>query len=169
MRGSTPKPFEVSWRNRSLISAPTLLTDPVVSSPAEDRAPKLSPDGKWLAYHSNISGVTEVYIRPYPQAGKDERVSAHGGTEPMWSRDGMEIFYRSGSRIMSVARHSSGSGGFGAPQLLFAGAYDFSQDANWAVSPDGTFIMIKADPTTGRQLRVVFNWFDELRGASKAK
>ena len=51
----------------------------------------------------------------------------------------------------------------GAPQLLFSGPFDFSQGSNWSPSPDGTFIMVKADPTTGRQLRVVFNWFEELK------
>ncbi|WP_411281368.1 protein kinase domain-containing protein [Gemmatimonas sp.] len=143
---------------------------PVVSSPAEDRDPALSPDGKWLAYASDISGASEVYVRPYPQAGPVVQVSARGGAEPRWSRDGKEIVYRSGSRIMSVVHRSlSGSEAFGAPQLLFNGAYDFSQDHNWTLSPDGSFIMIKADPTTGRQLRVAFNWFDELRATSKAK
>ncbi|MEO7456129.1 MAG: hypothetical protein ABIY52_07685, partial [Gemmatimonadaceae bacterium] len=144
--------------------------NPVVSSPAEDRDARLSPDGKWLAYASDISGANEVYVLPYPQTGSGVRVSARGGTEPVWSRDGKELFYRSGSRIMSVVhRPLAGSGAFGAPQLLFEGAYDFSQDHNWSPSPDGSFIMIKADPTTGRQLRVAFNWFDELRAASKAK
>ncbi|MEP6491494.1 MAG: protein kinase [bacterium] len=144
--------------------------NPVVSSPAEDRGGRLSPDAKWLAYASDISGANEVYVRPYPQAGSGVRVSGRGGTEPVWSRDGKELFYRSGSRIMSVAyRPLSGPAAFGPPQLLFSGAYDFSQDHNWTPSPDGSFIMIRADPMMGRQLRVTFNWFDELRGASKAK
>ncbi len=144
--------------------------NPVMSSPADYGYPTLSPDGKWLAYASTTSGANEVYVRPYPQQAPSAQVSARGGTEPVWSRDGKELFYRSGSRIMSVAhRPLSGSGAFGAPQMLFNGAYDFSQDNNWALSPDGSFIMIKADPTTGRQLRVAFNWFEELRAASKAK
>ena len=144
--------------------------NPVVSSPADETEARLSPDGKWLAYTSTTSGSYEVYVRPYPQPGPSVQVSVRGGTEPMWSRDGKELFFRSGSRIMSAAhRPLAGSDAFGAPQLLFTGAYDFSQAHNWSVSPDGSFVMIKADPTTGRQLRVVFNWFDELRGASKAK
>jgi Tol biopolymer transport system component len=143
---------------------------PVVSSPADEREARLSPDGKWLAYASSISGANEVYVRPYPEPGPSLLVSSRGGTEPSWSRDGKELFYRSGSRIMSVVHHPlPGSEAFGAPQLLFNGAYDFSQGHNWTVSPDGSFTMIKADPTTGRQLRVVFNWFEELRAASKTK
>jgi hypothetical protein len=49
------------------------------------------------------------------------------------------------------------------------GTFDFSQERNWAISPDGSFIMIRADPTLGRELRVVFNWFGELARTSKAK
>jgi len=136
---------------------------PVVSTPADDRMPVLSPDGKWLAYTSTISGANEVYVRPYPQSGPSVLISSRGGTDPFWSRDGTELFYRSGSRIMSSA-HSplSGPGAFGTPQVLFSAAFDFSQERNWSPSPDGSFVMIKADPTMGRQLRVVFNWFDEL-------
>ncbi|MEO8563126.1 MAG: protein kinase, partial [bacterium] len=127
---------------------------PLVSSPADDRQPTLSGDGKWLAYTSNLSGANEVYVRPYPQTGPSVQASSRGGADPIWSRDGSELFYRSGSRIMSAAHHPlSASGAFGAPQVLFNGAFDFSQDRNWALSPDGSFIMIKADPTMGRQLR----------------
>ena len=143
---------------------------PIVASPADDRLPSLSPDGKWLAYTSTISGANEVYVRPYPNGESSVAVSSRGGTEPSWSHDGKQLFYRSGSRIMSASHDSrSASGGFGPPQVLFSGAFDFSQERNWTPSPDGSFIMIKADPTMGRQLRVVLNWFDELTGASKAK
>ncbi len=143
---------------------------PLVSSPADDRAPALSPDEKWLAYTSTISGANEVYVRPYPQDGPSVQVSSRGGTDPIWSRDGTELFYRSGSRIMSAAHHPlSTSGAFDVPRALFSGAFDFSQDRNWTLSPDGSFIMVRADPTLGRQLRVVFNWFNELTGKSAVK
>ena len=142
----------------------------LVSSPAEDRAGTLSPDGRWLAYASTMSGANEVYVRPFPNDGPSVRVSSRGGTDPTWSPDGTELVYRTGSRIMSAARNpSSASTPFSAPRLLFTGTFDFSQERNWAMSPDGSFVMVKGDPTIGRQLRVVFNWFDELTGASKAK
>jgi len=142
----------------------------LVTSPADDRAPTLSPDGKWLAYTSTVSGANEVYVRPFPQDGPSLRVSSRGGTDPMWSRDGAELVYRSGPRIMSAAHdRRSKSSPFAAPQLLFTGTFDFSQERNWAMNPDGSFIMIRADPTTGRQLRVVFNWFDELLGAPQGR
>ena len=142
------------------------IATPLVASPADERHPRLSPDGKWLAYASTVSGAAEVYVRPYPQTGPSVLVSMRGGTEPLWSHSGTELFYRSGSRIMSARRSSSGA--FATPQLLFTGAFDFSQEMNWSVGPDDAFIMVKADPTTGRQLRVVFDWFDELTGTGSS-
>ncbi len=136
----------------------------VVASPTDDREPALSPDGRWLAYTSDISGASEVYVRPYPGSGAAVLLSAKGGVEPHWSRDGTEVIYRSGSRMMSVSvRSSPDFAVVRAPQLLFNGPFDFSQSSNWSMNPDGTFIMVKADPTLARQLRVVFNWFDEVK------
>ena len=137
---------------------------PIVTSPEEDRQATLSPDGKWLAYTSNISGANEVYVRPYPEDGASVLVSARGGVEPRWTSSGSELLFRSGSRIMSATvRTRPTFSVVGAPRLLFSGPFDFSQDANWSPSVDGSFIMVKADPSMGRQLLVVFNWFEELK------
>ena len=141
---------------------------PILTSSADDKQPALSPDGKWLAYTSNLSGANEVYVRPFPAAGASVLVSSRGGVEPHWSRTGMELYYRSGTRIMAVAVQAAATFSMrGAPQVLFSGPFDFSQDHNWSPSPDGTFIMVKGDPTMGRQLRVVFNWFEELKAAGR--
>ena len=137
---------------------------PVVASPADDREPTLSADGRWLAYSSDISGATEVYVRPYLNIGSAVLVSTRGGAEPHWTADGKELLYRSGARIMSVAvRTRPDFAAVQGPKVLFSGPFDFSQTTNWSPSPDGSFfIFVKADPTLGRQLRVVFNWFGEL-------
>ncbi len=141
---------------------------PILQSSADDRNPALSPDGRWLAYNSHLSGANEVYVRPFPGGGNSVLVSARGGVEPHWSRSGAELYFRSGARIMAVAVQPGANFAVrGAPQLLFSGPFDFSQDRNWSPSPDGTFIMVKGDPAMGRQLRVVFNWFEELRGAGR--
>ena len=136
----------------------------LVASPTDDREPALSPDGKWLAYTSDISGANEIYVRPYSDSGAAILVSAHGGVEAHWSANGTEVVYRSGTRLMSVSvRTQPDFAALRAPQVLFSGPFDFSQSNNWSPSPDGSFIMIKADPTMARQLRVVFNWFDEVK------
>ena len=139
---------------------------PILTSSADDKQPALSPDGKWLAYTSNLSGANEVYVRSFPAGGTSVLVSTRGGVEPHWSSTGRELFFRNGTRIISAAVQPGATFGVrGVPQVLFSGPYDFSQDSNWSPSVDGTFVMVKGDPTMGRQLRVVFNWFEELIAA----
>ncbi len=136
-----------------------------LATPADERQPKPSPDERWLAYTSDASGTIEVYVRPtVPSRTPAVLVSSGGGVDPQWSSTGDELFYRNGTRIMSVSvRTRPNFAVVRAPQLLFSGAFDFSQDHNWVAAPDGTFIMVQADPTLARQLRVVFNWFEELK------
>jgi Tol biopolymer transport system component len=61
-----------------------------------------SPDGHWLAYESDESGRPEVYVQPYPGLGGKWQVSTDGGLEPVWNRDGRELFYRSANKVMAV-------------------------------------------------------------------
>ena len=76
--------------------------EPFLVTPFEEGAPMFSPDGRWMAYVSDESGQTEVYVRPYPGPGPRFTVSTTGGREPLWSRDGSELFYRSQEGIMTV-------------------------------------------------------------------
>ena len=62
----------------------------------DEHTPKLSPDDRWLAYVSNESGRDEIFVTRFPPSGKWQ-ISTEGGTEPMWSRDGRELFYRNGN------------------------------------------------------------------------
>ena len=64
--------------------------------------PSLSPDGRWLAYQDNVSGVFEVYVRPFPGPGGRVQVSAGGGGEPVWARSGRALYYLNGHDVMSV-------------------------------------------------------------------
>ena len=61
-----------------------------------------SPDGRALAYVSDETGQLQVYVRPFPDAGRRTRISAEGGTEPVWSHRGDELFYRNGRQYLSV-------------------------------------------------------------------
>jgi serine/threonine-protein kinase len=137
---------------------------PVVATPADDRDPAPSPDGHWLAYASNVTGTLEVYVRPFPGPGPSVRVSTGGGQEPHWSRSGTEIFYRNGGAILAARVSTAQSVRvIGKPETLFDAGYDFTQDRNWDVGPDDRFLMVRGDPASGTSLRVVFNWFEELR------
>ena len=137
---------------------------PVVATSADDRDPAPSPDGHWLAYASNVTGTLEVYVRPFLSSGPTVRVSTGGGREPHWSRSGSEIFYRNGGAIVAARVSTSPSFSVvGTPEMLFEVGFDFTQDHNWDVGPDDRFLMVRGDPASGTSLRVVFNWFTELR------
>ena len=68
---------------------------PFLMTPFDERSPRFSPDGKWLAY-SNESGRDEVYVQPFPGPGRKWLISTDGGINPVWSRDGRELFYHQG-------------------------------------------------------------------------
>ena len=75
---------------------------PLLTTPFRNTTPALSPDGRWLAYASDESGQPEVYVQPFPSMQGRTQVSAGGGLEPVWSRNGRELYYRGKGKIMAV-------------------------------------------------------------------
>ena len=128
-----------------------------------ERSPMFSPDGRWLAYVSNESGRFEVYVQAYPGPGGKWPISIEGGNEPLWSRDGRELFYREGNKMMVVAVRTAPTFTADKPRLLFEGLYVTDSSANYDVSLDGQrFLMIKEEGQ-GSQINVILNWFEELK------
>jgi eukaryotic-like serine/threonine-protein kinase len=127
----------------------------------------LSPDQRWLAYTSEESGRSEVYLRDFPDALNRTQVSTEGGEEPVWSPNGDELFYRNGEEWMTVSiQLVAPVPTVGRPVLLFRGDYLNVPGRSYDVMPDGqSFILIRrtADTTPTTQLNVVLNWFEELR------
>ena len=147
-------------------------------------APKISPDGRWLAYQSNESGQYEIYVRPFPDVDSGGRwqVSNSGGTSPLWSPSGRELFYRSGDSTIVVPVETEPTFEHGNPEILFKGQYvSFNLGpiilTPWDIHPDGKrFLMIKppvetsTEPVTDestsvvpRKINIVLNWFEELK------
>ena len=142
---------------------------PFVKTPYNEFGSEFSPDGRFLAYVSNESGRFEVYVRPFPGPGPKRQVSVGGGTSPVWSKIGGEIFYRNGDAVMAAAVTLGPEFSSAAPRTLFRGEYEEPARPDWPrnydVMPDGKqFLMIKPDPD-GRptQAQVVFHWFEELK------
>jgi Tol biopolymer transport system component len=145
---------------------------PIVANAAEDYSPALSPDGKWLAYASEESGRTEVWVVPFPEAGGSKwQVSTQGGWEPIWSHGGRELFFVNGAREMTVAEVSTTpTFTVGQQRTLFSveeyrrhathRAYDLMPD-------DQHFLMIRGGPTALGDLVIVDNWFEELKAKLK--
>ena len=128
--------------------------------------PSLSPDGRWMAYMSDESGRFEVYVRPYPGPGGRWQVSLDGGTEPVWSPTGREIFYRNGDRMMAATVRTVGAFEVGTRTMLFEGAYHTlpTQITNYDVTRDGrTFVMLQPVQGTAQTVFVTLNWFDQMR------
>ena len=140
----------------------------IVRTPFTEAYPRLSPDGRWLAYTSNESGRVEVFAQPFPGPGGRSQISTDGGTEPVWSRDGRELFYVNGDKMMAVEITTTPAFRAGAPRLLFEGRYLFSPNAVAAydASADGRrFLRVQPmhpDPPAN-QIHVVLNGFEELR------
>jgi eukaryotic-like serine/threonine-protein kinase len=138
---------------------------PVVSTPAYEGGAQFSPDGHWMAYASDESGQMQVYVRPFPGPDRRWPVSTQGGTQPLWNRNGKEIFYRIGNKMMVVDVSAGVDLTLSQPRQLFEQRYVFQNVsvANYDVSPDGQrFVMIKDEAGSGR-LNVVLNWTEELK------
>ena len=120
---------------------------PLIVTPAYDGGAQLSPDGRWLLYQSDASGRPEIYVRRIRRwigSGRSRRAAA---CQARWSRNNREIYYRCGGRIVAVSLDASGAEPvFGKPTALFTDDYDFgggASIANYDVTPDGRFIMIR--------------------------
>jgi Tol biopolymer transport system component len=139
----------------------------VVRTPFVEQFPRLSPDGRWLAYTSNESGRVEVLVQSFPGPSGKTQISTGGGIEPVWSRDGRELFYLNGDAMMAVDIRTSPAFGAGTPRVLYQGRFAASPNgvAAYDVSADGKrFLRIQAmhpDPPT-HEIRVTLNWFEEL-------
>jgi serine/threonine protein kinase len=143
--------------------------------------PRISPDGRWMAYISDESGQNEVYVRPFPEveSGGRWQVSTNGGDSPLWSPDGRELFYRNGDAVMVVSVKTEPTFSLETPTTLFSGTYVSSEvgatwnEFNpWDIHPDGKrFLMIKPLQATDeastegipRKINIVLNWLEELK------
>src|SRR5436309_15533533 len=136
---------------------------PVLATPFTEMSPAFSPNGRWLTYVSNETGVDEIYVVPFPNTGAGKRaISAGGGTEPLWSHRGNELFYRDASGdLVAVEVHTNPSFSVGRSATLFSTARYASSGSvpQYAVAPDDRrFLMIRPlEPATADNLIVVEN------------
>ena len=156
----------------------TRRVEPLVQTPFFERNATVSPDGRWMAYESNASSRSEVYVRPYPKVATGQwQVSTNGGTRPLWAHSGRELFYLApDGAVMRVPVEAGATWAAGVPARLFSGpyldgganafigrTYDISRD-------DRRFLMIKDQDThaaTGPSLVVVEHWTEELKKLAK--
>jgi serine/threonine-protein kinase len=142
---------------------------PFLATSHEEAQPDFSPDGRWIAYVSNESGRYEVYARPFPGPGGKVQVSTEGGMEPVWSRDGKEIYFRNRDRMMMASVRLGPELSVGKPAALFEKPgfliVPFTEFRQYDVAPDGrSFVMIQLpDGAAPAPVPVlVTNWFAEV-------
>jgi Tol biopolymer transport system component len=142
---------------------------PLLHSTFDENQAEISPDGRWISYQSNESGMQEIYVRPFPDVDKGRwQVSNGGAFQPRWSRDGRELFFRQPGGVMAAVAVRTDGSSFAAakPVALFSttnyGGYD--------VAPDGRFLVIKFGVfNQQQQVVVVQNWIEELKARVPAK
>ena len=131
----------------------------VLATDADELSPRISPDGKWMAYVSAESGHDEVYVRPFPGAGGRTLVSLNGGREPLWSRDGRTIFYSNAGAYLAAAITLSASPSVARRDTVATGPY-----ASWRfhplydLAPDGKHLLVLEPSQIDVPATVILNW-----------
>jgi Tol biopolymer transport system component len=137
-----------------------------VQTEFEENQPRLSPDGRWLAYRSNESKRNEVYVLSFPQPSEKWQISTDGGQSPVWSRDGRELFYYSAdNKVMAVEIKPGAQFQFGVPKALFeVRIAPQASNTSLAVSKDGRFLLpVLVDQEESIPMTVVLNWPEMLK------
>jgi len=142
-----------------------VLPRPFIQRNHNQRHGVWSPDGKWIAYASDESGRWEVYVEPYPGPGAKTMISTEGGHQPLWSRDGGTLFYRSGDKMIAVTvKTQSEFKVISAEETFDRQFLSRINYRSYDVTSDGTFLMIQELQEPARPgINIVLNWFEELK------
>ena len=131
----------------------------LLGSNANERSPRVSPDGRRLAYVSDARDGDQVYLRPYPGTA-DVRVSPSGGTEPVWSPDGSELFFRRGHDLVAV-EITADTNQVSAPRRLFSGSFVSDPGGNVAaydIGRDGSHFLMLQPVARTETLSIISQW-----------
>jgi hypothetical protein len=143
---------------------------PFLNSQFNEMYPEFSPDGRWIAYSSDESKRNEVYVTDFPSRGKKLQVSSEGGTQPLWARNGKQLFYRWRDQVWVVDVQNDGGFLASKPRLLFEkppGYLDTGLIRGYDLSLDGQrFLMVRLEdrkPSPVTEMALVQNWFEALK------
>jgi serine/threonine protein kinase/Tol biopolymer transport system component len=141
---------------------------PFLNSQFGELYPEFSPDGRWIAYSSDESKRSEVFVRPFPGPGMKYQVSSEGGGMPLWARNGKQLFYRHQDQMWVVDVRTDGGFETSKPRLLFEKpGYFLAVRRTYDLSLDGQrFLMVKVEqrkPSPVTEMILVQNWLEELK------
>jgi Tol biopolymer transport system component len=142
----------------------TATMRPLIKTASDAFTPRISPDGRWIAYGSDESGANEIYVASMSGSGGRMQVSTAGGLEPVWAPDGHTIYYRTAGRMMAATVVTSPAFLVTRRDSLFAdtyvtGIFFHSYD----VTRDGKAFVMLRNANRSQRAIVVFGWLDELR------
>ena len=149
-----------------LLSLPERKMTPFLKTEFDETNGDFSPDGRWIAYGSNESGRYEVYVQPFPGPGGKWQISTAGGSNPVWRRDGKELFYFGADRKMIAVPVTIGSSfESGTPAALFDAHIKNDPDRHYDVSADGERFLIVTPlaEETSPPITLVQNWTAGLK------
>jgi serine/threonine-protein kinase len=134
----------------------------------DERLPDFHPGGRWIAYTSNEAGSREVYVTTYPDGGTTWQVSTGGGDSPLWSRDGRELYFVAGTRMMVVSVSTEPTLNLSTPVVLFDDGVNVERGRNFDVAPDGRFVTPRRSGKESglQELRLLLNWPQEIARVS---
>jgi hypothetical protein len=144
---------------------------PFLETPFDESSGRISPDGRWIAYRSNESGRDEIYLQPFPDGGGKVLISNGGGVQPVWSRDGRALYYRSDVDLMAARLGAAPAPAFQPPVAVFKDGFARPQGAahtTYDVFPDGSFVFLEATSppegraATGGSVIAAFHWLENL-------
>ncbi len=153
---------------------PSGTATPFANTAYSEEQGRFSPDTRWIAYASDESGRSEIYIQPFPappNGGSKTPISRDGGSQPRWRRDGKELFYSSpDGKLMAVDVTQGPIFKASAPRTLFqvpvaqiGHNVGGSQVLGWDVAPDGKRFLIDTATISTEPVTVVLNWPAELK------
>ncbi len=150
----------------------SLTRTPLTRTPANERSPMISPDGRYVAYVSDEGGSDQIYVRETRPSDEVWRVSPDGGREPLWGRSGRELFYRGRGQLIRVGVRTSPSFAVTEParELFPAGAFleNLNHTAYGILPGDTAFVFVRAAPSDDR-VAVVLNWTAEVKAQLAGK
>jgi eukaryotic-like serine/threonine-protein kinase len=139
---------------------------PVAAAQVSCEEGQFSPDGKWVAYRSQESGSDEIFIQDFPPTGRKWQVSNGGGVNPSWRRDGKEVFYLQGKKLLAVDVKTDGRNfQAGAPHVLFEARIRSLGRNSYLPSPDGQKFLVSMSPPEelAVAITVVTNWVEMMK------
>jgi Tol biopolymer transport system component len=144
---------------------------PLAASAVSEGGAMISPNGKWIAYHSSFEQTWEVYVERFPELGDRQKVSRDGGWAPQWASSGDELYYLSadGRQMWAVPVVAGAEFSASSPRLVFKGNYPSPGVGvrPYDVTTDRRFVLIKPEVAppkeAAREIVVIENWFQELR------